>query len=189
MTALIEPTAYYDDFLDYYKKAQTQQELCNLGIVPHSDSGVGDALMETIELYDVVERKYAGFSQIVNDVFYGWTEKHPYWTKMDAGFHTKERKIVAKRWKKKHDVKTWLYVFLLHRVTGSAINYAKIPSGYHNTLLFDLHECDNIAEMVDVMRSYLKPFYTSIGYQFPAFPKPPEAVSYTHLTLPTIYSV
>jgi hypothetical protein len=59
-------------------------------------------------------------------------------------------------------------------VTGSAINYAKIPSGYHNTLLFDLHECDNIAEMVDVMRLFPKPFYTSVGYQFPAFPKPPE---------------
>jgi hypothetical protein len=130
--------------------------------------------METIELYDVVERKFAGFGQILNDVFYGWSEDHPYWVKMDAGFHSKERKVVAKRWKKKHDVKTWLYVFLLHRVTGSAINYAKIPSGYHNTLLFDLHECDNIAEMVEVMRSYPKPFYTSVGYQFPAFPKPPE---------------
>ena len=174
MNTTVEPTKYYDDFLTYFEKAKLQQERCNLGVVPHSESGVGDALMENVELYDVVERKFAGFSQIVNDVFYGWTPSHPYWTKMDAGFHTKERKVVAKRWKKKHDVKTWLYVFLLHRVTGSAINYAKIPSGYHNTLLFDLHECDTIAEMVEVMRSFPKPFYTSVGYQFPAFPKPPE---------------
>ena len=108
MTTTIETTKYYDDFLEYFKKAQTQQELCNLGVVPHSESGVGDSLMETVELYDVVERKFAGFSQIVNDVFYGWTEDHPYWVKMDAGFHTRERKTVAKRWKKKFRSQTVL---------------------------------------------------------------------------------
>ena len=44
---------------------------------------MNDDLLENVELYDVVERKYAGFSQIVNDVFYGWTPEHPYWDKME----------------------------------------------------------------------------------------------------------
>lgn len=171
----IERTKYFDDFLDYFQKAKRQQETSNLGIVPHSKSGVGDALMENVELYDVVERKYAGFSQIVNDIFYGWTPLHPYYTKMEAGLLTAERREVATNWTKKSlDEETWVYLFLLHRVTGSAINYSKIPSGYHNTLLFHLHDCDTIEEMTQVVRTHPHPFYTSIGYQFPAFPKPPE---------------
>jgi hypothetical protein len=32
--------------------------------------------------------------------------------------------------------------------------------------------------MVRIVNSYHKPFYTSIGYQFPSFPKPPEGSSY-----------
>ena len=171
----IERTKYFYDFLDYFKKAEKQQELSNLGIVPHSQSGVGDALMENVELFDVVERKYAGFSQIVNDIVYGWTEDHPYYDKMKAGFVTEERKEVAKKWTGKDlEEEDWVYLFLLHRVTGSAINYSKIPSGYHNTLLFHLHECDSIEEMTEIVRTHDKPFYTSVGYQFPAFPKPPE---------------
>lgn len=171
----IERTKYFDDFLDYFQKAKRQQETSNLGIVPHSKSGVGDALMENVELYDVVERKYAGFSQIVNDIFYGWTPLHPYYTKMEAGLLTAERREVATNWTKKSlDEETWVYLFLLHRVTGSAINYSKIPSGYHNTLLFHLHDCDTIEEMTQVVRTHPHSFYTSIGYQFPAFPKPPE---------------
>ena len=169
----IEKTRYYFDFLDYFKKAKRQQELCNLGTVPHAQSGVGDSLMENVELYDVVERKYAGFSQIVNDIFYGWTPEHPYFVKMEAGCATEERMRVTRLWTGKElEEEEWIYLLLLHRVTGSAINYAKIPSGYHNTLLFHLHECDNIEEMTEVVRTHDKPFYTSVGYQFPAFPKP-----------------
>jgi hypothetical protein len=174
MTA-IERTRYFEDFLEYYKKAERQQELCNLGIVPHAHSGVGDSLMENVELYDVVERKYAGFSQIVHDVLYGWTPEHPYFLKMEGGYATEERMRVTRLWTGKQlEEADWIYLFLLHRVTGSAINYAKIPSGYHNTLLFHLHECDNIEEMTQVVRTHDKPFYTSVGYQFPAFPKPAE---------------
>jgi len=175
MSATIERTRYFEDFLEYYKKAEKQQELCNLGTVPHAQSGVGDSLMENVELYDVVERKYAGFSQIVNDIFYGWTDSHPYCEKMEAGFVTDQRREVATNWTNKElEEEDWFYLLLLHRVTGSAINYAKIPSGYHNTLLFHLHECDNIEEMTEVVKTHNKPFYTSVGYQFPAFPKPPE---------------
>jgi len=172
----IQTTRYYEEFLRYFDLASKQQELCNLGMVPHIESNLGDDLMEQVELYDVVERKFAGFSQIINDAFYGWTSEHPYWEQMKAGKSTWQREEVAKNWTGKKDkfgLAEWMYIFILHRVTGSAINYATKPSGYHNTLLFHLHECDTIEQMIEVVNSHPKPFYTSVGYQFPKFPKPP----------------
>ena len=173
----VNTTQYYDEFKYYFKLAKDQQDKSNLGHIPHKDSQLNDPLMETIELYDVVERKFAGFSQIVNDVFYGWSEDHPYWSRMEAGLYTKQRKEVATKWNNKRDtfgLPEWLYVFILHRVCGSAINYGTKPSGYHNTLLFDLWQSDTIEEMCEQVKFANKTFYTSIGYQFPAFPKPPK---------------
>ena len=179
--AIIEKTKYYYDFIEYFHKAKRQQESSNLGLVPHLDSKIGDDLMENVKLYDVVERKYAGFSQIVNDCFYGWSDDHPYWEQMSLGLASDERKDVAKKWdgkRNKFGLEEWLYLFLLHRVTGSAIHYGKIPSGYHNTLLPFLSDCDTIEEMAEIVKTHTKPFYTSVGYQFPAFPKPPSGSSY-----------
>jgi hypothetical protein len=173
----IKTTRYYDEFLRYFDLALKQQELSNLGHIPHHESDVNDELMHHIELYDVVERKFAGFSAIINDCFYGWTEDHPYWSRMNAGLYTPQRFEVANNWTGKRNVfglEEWLYVFILHRVCGSAINYATKPSGYHNTILFHLHECDTIEQMCEVIKQHPDPFYTSVGYQFPAFPKPPQ---------------
>jgi len=172
----IKTTRYYDEFLRYFDLATKQQALSNLGSVPHAQTDLDDDLMHYVELYDVVERKLAGFSQIVNDAFYGWTPAHPYWEKMQAGNITPQRLEVAKNWTGKHEkfgLEEWLYVFILHRVCGSAINYATKPSGYHNTILFDLWKSDTIEQMVEQVNSRTTPFYTSVGYQFPAFPKPP----------------
>ena len=174
---MVNTTPYYNEFKYYFKLAKDQQDKSNLGHIPHKDSQLNDPLMETIELYDVVERKFAGFSQIVNDVFYGWSEDHPYWSRMEAGLYTKQRKEVATKWTNKRSIfglPEWLYVFILHRVTGSAINYGTKPSGYHNTLLFDLWQSDTIEDMCEQVKFANKTFYTSIGYQFPAFPKPPK---------------
>jgi len=177
----IEPTQYYDEYLRYFNIASDQQIKSNLGTIPHTESDVGDDLMHNVELYDVVERKYAGFSQIVNDVFYGWTDQHPYWDKMQSGNITKQRKKVSADWTGKHSdfsLPEWLYVFLLHRVTGSAINYGTKPSGYYNTLLFYLHDAKTIEQMVGMVNRHPTPFYTSIGYQFPSFPKVPAGKHY-----------
>lgn len=173
--SLLTMTDYYPEFLRYYALAKTQQDECNLGLIPHSQSSIPDDLMKHVELYDVVERKYAGFSQIVNDIFYGWTDEHPYWQRMQAGLASEPRKEIAPKWNSKRaQLKTedWFYLFLVHRLSGSAINYAKKPSGYHNSILFHLHECENIEQMVEVIKNYKQPYYTSVGYQIAAFPKP-----------------
>ena len=180
---MIEHTKYYEDFLDYFEKAKDQQYKCNVpNFGEHLSSNMNDDLMENVELYDVVERKYAGFSQIINDCFYGWTCMHPYWDRMQAGLATPQRELVAKNWtNKSFSLEEWLFLFILHRVTGSAINYGTKPSGYHNTLLFKLHKASNIEDMKKIIKAegkMGKPFYTSIGYQFPAFPKPPAESTY-----------
>lgn len=183
----MEPTKYYDEYLRYFQLAKDQQVKCNVsteppyGMIPHIDSDMGDDLLEKVELYDVVERKYAGFSQVINDIFYGWTDKHPYWKKMEAGKVTRAREQIAKDWTGKHSefsLPEWLYIFILHRVTGSAINYAQKPSGYYNTILYHLHQCKDIESMVGFLNNYPYPFYTSVGYQFPAFPKVPAGKPY-----------
>lgn len=172
----MKTTKYYEEFKRYYKLAEDQQAKTNLGWNSYGGS-TSDDLMNNIQLYDVVERKFAGFSQIVNDAFYGASKDHPYYDKIQAGHADNKRKYMIAKWddrKNVYGLREWLYVFLLHRVTGSAINYGTIPSGYHNTILFDLYECDTVEEMAKLVPNYRKTFYTSIGYQFPKFPKPPE---------------
>lgn len=172
----MKTTKYYEEFKRYYKLAEAQQAKTNLGWNDY-DGSTSDDLMNNVQLYDVVERKLAGFSQIVNDAFYGSSTDHPYYDKIQAGHADNKRKYMIAKWddrKNVYGLREWLYVFLVHRITGSAINYGTIPSGYHNTILFDLYTCDNVDEMAKMIPHYRKTFYTSIGYQFPKFPKPPE---------------
>jgi hypothetical protein len=172
----MQTTKYYEEFKRYYKLAEDQQAKTNLGWQDYEGSTTDD-LMNNIQLYDVVERKLAGFSQIVNDAFYGKSDEHPYYDKIQAGHAANQRKYMIEKWDGRREVyglREWLYVFLVHRITGSAINYGTIPSGYHNTILFDLYQYDTVDEMAKIIPHYRKTFYTSIGYQFPKFPKPPE---------------
>jgi len=180
----IEPTPYYHEFLRYYKMSKKQHELCNVsstppyGMIPHENSNIGDDLMEKVALYDVVERKFAGFSQINNDVFYGWTEAHPYWEQMKRGHVSDYRLRAAHDWTGKHEhfgIAEFLYIFLLHRVCGSGINYSQRPSGYYNTILFKLHRARTMGEMTEMVRNESSSFFTSVGYQFPQFPKSPSS--------------
>lgn len=169
----IVKTEYYDEFLRYYEMAKTQQQECNLGTIPHSLSSIDDDLMKSIHLYDVVNRKYAGFTQIIHDIWHNTQDSHPYKHKMHD-----VRLEISKNYSGIHNVWTmqeWTFLFIVHRITGSGINYAKNPSGYHNTILTDFFKCKNISEMCQVIAKRAEigqSFYTSVGYQFPAFPKP-----------------
>jgi hypothetical protein len=157
---------YIDEFYRYYDMAKEQQVRCNLGTEKHEDVGADD-LMHHVHLYDVVERKYAGFGQILNDLWYGMTD-HPYKDKLHD-----IRKPICKNFDSVvWDRETWLFVFMIHRLTGSAINYSKEPSGYWNTILPALHGCRDIADIVDCVKAHAnKTIYTSGGYQIAAFPK------------------
>ena len=178
----IEPTRYYENYLKYHKLAEWQQAACNLGMIPHEEWAGDDELMKEVQLYDVVERKYAGFSQMMNDVFYADTSEHPYDTKIRLGVASPQRKEITKNWSGKHsdfDLPEWLYIFMLHRLCGSAINYAQKPSGYFNSIVPYFYKCKTIEDMTEMVNSgKYDPFYTSVGYQFPQFPKPPAGSEY-----------
>lgn len=171
----LQTNEYYEEFIRYYHMAKDQQGKTNLGWQDPATSTV-DPLMNNVYLYDVVERGLAGFSQIVHDCFHGTSESHPYYEKMKHVTPWKERQTIISRWdnvRKNHGLVEWLYIFMIHRITGSAINYATIPSGYHNSILFDMWQCDTIDHMVDLIHGYDKPMFTSVGYQIAAFPKIP----------------
>ena len=171
---MIKRTRYFDEFLNYYKLAKTQQAITNLG-TGEFEGSVPDDLMCKVQLYDVVERKYAGFGQILCDLFYGWNTDHPYWEKMRTGTASDQRMKISSDCtllREHFGLEEWAYVFLVHRVCGSAINYAQIPSGYHNTVLPSFGTCRTTGEMVEIVGSFSKSKFTSCGYQFPQFPKP-----------------
>lgn len=173
---MIETNHYYEDFKRYYAMALDQQGKTNLGWQDPATSTI-DPLMNNVYLYDVVERSLAGFSQIIHDCFHGSSESHPYYVKMKHITPWKERQTIISKWdtqRLRYGLEEWLYIFMVHRITGSAINYATIPSGYHNSILFDLWQCDNISQMCDMIRGYQKPMFTSVGYQIAAFPKIPS---------------
>jgi hypothetical protein len=164
---------YLEEFLRYFDMAKTQQAENNLGLLPHVEGSVRDQLMQDVTLYDVVNRKYAGFTQILLDMWYGDSPEHPYAAKLHE-----VRKPIARRFGAAHtrswSIPEWLYVFILHRVTGSGINYAKQPSGYNNTILPLLDPSLRLGLMSAHVGEILRgpaPAYTSVGYQFPAFPK------------------
>lgn len=172
---MIGTTVYYDEFLRYSSMAQIQQEESNLGDIAHESGSVDDDLMRHVKLYDVVERRYAGFTQLILDIWYGKSRSHPYYGQLHS-----VRKPICQNfsgWRRKRTLPEMLYVFLVHRLAGSGINYAKLPGGYHNTVLPEFYQASSISEMVEIIRRYEKPKYTSVGYQYPAFPKPPKGYS------------
>lgn len=106
----MQTTKYYEEFKRYYKLAEDQQAKTNLGWQDYEGSTTDD-LMNNIQLYDVVERKLAGFSQIVNDAFYGKSDEHPYYDKIQAGHAANQRKYMIEKWDGRREVyglREWL---------------------------------------------------------------------------------
>ena len=167
----LQMTNYYTEFLKYYKIASWQQENCNLGNIKHADTPFDDDMFKTINSFDVVERKYSYLTALLVDMFYN-VDTHPIKHKL-----TEERKAIIDSF---NDVRTkwtlddWLYIFFVHRLTGSGINYALKVNGYHNSILLKFNECNNLDEMAKVIQEYNGPIFTSKGYQIAMFPKPQD---------------
>ena len=63
----VEFTDYFKDFILYAAKAKKVQNECNLGGAPYVGS-CGDDLIENVTIYDTVERKHAGFQNMLQDL-------------------------------------------------------------------------------------------------------------------------
>lgn len=170
----LKPTKYYEDFLQYHKKASILQAQCNLGTLLYLESNINDDLMMHVELYDVVNRKYAGFTKILHDLWHGDNKTHPYSHKLNA----KQKAVcdaIPNSTRYNWGLEEWLFIFLVHRLTGSGINYSQNPSGYYNSILPFFGACDKMLQMVELIKQWQSPMFSSIGYQIAAFPKPQPA--------------
>lgn len=165
----LQKTQYYYDFLRYFEMASWQQEHCNLGNSNHSDLPYDDDLMKNVHLYDVVERKYAGFSKLILDISFN-KKDHPHKDKL-CQFRSKLN-LDFQHARNSWEFETWLYVMFLHRLTGSGIHYGSHKNGYHNSIIPEIWQCENIGDICSVIKNYSQPMFTSKGYQIAPFPKP-----------------
>lgn len=158
----LEKTPYHQDFLEYYARAKILN-LRNIGKLP-ADTLSGDELQDCITIYDTVWRRYAGFSKVLEQLWYGPES----WT-------TRKSMVV---FKDVFDIHEWLYICLVHRLTGSGASFEK-DHGYRNTLLINMVENISLGpDAIDLnawtnyIKEYDKPFFTSKGNQIPPFNKP-----------------
>lgn len=165
--ANIVPTEYWYDFVDYYNRATVLQ-----GINVSSENGrdtseplhVDCSLQHHITIYDTIERKHAGFSNALQQIWYGsnapkkW-QREPEFDSLRDGYGIKE----------------WLWIFLLHRVTGSGASFT-FDHGFRNSIVADtVMNANNTVEMRDYVLGRMREgraIFTSIGNQIPPFPKP-----------------
>lgn len=170
MGRLAKPTDFMEDFLNYYSRAS----LLNRWNAQHGqydpsfNGNTGCALQDTIPIYDTVWRKWAGFSKIPEDMWYAHDHNH---------LHAGKGKIFRRNLHESLGLREWLYLLLLHRVTGSGASFEH-DHGYRNSLIPDLlnysDEMYRMCDFVTFINHWEKPMFTSIGNQPPAFNKPPE---------------
>lgn len=155
----MQTTAYYDDFLLYYKKAEILQKK-NLGLVLSSVIA-NDPLMDHITIYDTISRKFAGFSNALQQLWCG--SENPKQHQANPHFDG-----LREKW----STETWLFVFIVHRMTGSGASF-QYDHGFRNSILATFGtRCLNIDEMIEIIFTWQGPMFTSIGNQPPSIKKP-----------------
>ena len=169
---MLEPTPYFEEFKRYYYKAKLLQDEANLGGKPYDQVlGVNDDLMQSVTIYDTVERKHAGFSNMLQDLWHGTKAPKFYKQSEDRIKHQHFYDHHTKQW----PLEVWAYMFLTHRLTGSGASFES-DHGYRNTIIPTLAMGRNLEEIQGILKNmYVNEgapkAFTSIGNQIPAFPK------------------
>lgn len=178
------PTPYFFEALDYAKKARRLQTASLAGKkVPK----VGDPLMEAIPIYNTVERRYAGFSNVPELLWYG----HNAPKFVLEGSSSNVRKPVGLRpWRQRdmfhpQNIDAWLFITLAHRITGSGASF-EADHGFRNNRIIEMAMAHDTAEgMGSYLRYHPNPIFTSIGNQIPPFP-PMGGREYLHKVAPEL---
>lgn len=127
-----------DNFLQYYQKAKKMQEL-KFENIQWSESDINDDLVWNIPIYDVVNRKYAAFSSLLEAI-----KKQENDPKGNGKYFIKSKEI------KNIDFITLCYLF---RLCGSGINY--VPK---KDLPFNTHGFGNFW-IVDLLKDGITDSY------------------------------
>ena len=154
----------------YYPKAKWLQENCNWGKLSYvgyeANREINDPLMQEIDIYDCYTRNAAGFSNVLQDLkFMKDTPKRHH--------HGPERRAIIETYDTSSwDNKTWFYVYLCHRITGSGASFTR-DHGYRNNAVQywgGLRDIKDMQEHMVSVKASGAPLFTSIGNQ-PPVPK------------------
>ena len=141
-------TVFFEDFMEYHWRAKKLQDR-NIGKA-HPKTLTLDPLMDNVHIYDCVERKYAGFSNALEDL---------HGTRLPKG---------AERLPHYNfDLYTWNFLHLFHRFTGSGASFES-DHGYRNSHIGQLAELGDVDKMVEYIIKVEKPMITSKGNQPPS---------------------
>jgi len=170
----------------YYPRAKWLQDNVNWGdsdyFCDEADVAVNDPLMQTIDIYDCYTRNAAGFSNVPQDLWFGSKTPKSRW------HNEQRRELNASNDSIDWDMKTWLYVFLCHRIMGSGASFEN-DHGYRNNVVQHWGKYKTIEEMAANMvetKSRGVPMFTSIGNQPPAPKKGTSNVDYMSIELPPL---
>lgn len=160
-------TEFFKDFVNYYEKASHIQQR-NIG--KYSGMSIDDPIMQNVTIYDTVNRKYAGFSKVLEDIH---------------GVRTRKDLIKLRDYTKVLSSPEFQYLHLLHRFTGSGASFqptylqdgTRNPKehGYHNSIVervADIMVMDSFEGARDVIVRNTKPMVTSVGNQPPSLKNP-----------------
>lgn len=161
----LQPTAVYEEILRYTRMAAVLQD-ANISSPTGRDVTVplvDDQLCQWVTIYDCVERRFAGFSNALQQVRLG--SANPKQWQAAPEFDGVQMPLTA-----------WLYVYLLHRVTGSGASFSA-DHGFRNSIVADAVRAyvrnDRMPDFVYNTMAAGRPIFTSIGNQIPPFAKPP----------------
>ena len=170
----------------YYPRAKWLQDNVNWGPLkyrdPETNEAINDDLMQDIDIYDCFTRNAAGFSNVLQDLKFGSKTPKWHWQKEER------RAISASNDSINWDLKTWLYVFLCHRIIGSGASFEN-DHGYRNNIVQHWGKHRDIQDMVDHMvatKAAKVPMFTSIGNQPPAPRKGVSNVCFMSKELPDL---
>ena len=172
----------------YYPRAKWLQDNVNWGMLdykgPEANEAVNDSLMQSIDIYDCYTRNAAGFSNVIQDLWFGSKTPKRRW-------HDENRKAInAGNDSIDWDLKTWMYVMLCHRITGSGASFEN-DHGYRNNIIQYWGKHRDIQDMADDLvatKASGKALFTSIGNQPPAPKKGVSNVDFMANELPDLIS-
>lgn len=162
----LTPTIYFFEAMDYQNKASRLQDM-NLGIDRRAT--VHDDLMDQVHIYDTVNRRYAGFSNVLESLWYG--PNAPKAKKnAEMGWNTVS-------YRDKFSRGAMAYLMLIHRITGSGASF-DWDHGWRNTIVPHLAEnADSMTQISQLIELWDGAMFTSIGNQIPPFNKPRRLTS------------
>lgn len=156
-------TEFFKDFCNYYEKASHLQTR-NLG--KYIGMAINDPLMESVTIYDTVNRRHAGFSKILEDI-------HGVRVRKDLQRLQDCTQMISS--------KEFHFFHLMHRFSGSGASFqptflqdgSRNPKehGYHNSLipkLIQVMAMDSIEGVRAAIVRNTDPMVTSVGNQPPS---------------------